>query len=261
MFTKTSILTSILIVFICAAFAGCDSISEANQNQKKTKIKQTLPKIEKEEVPINKDSYLSFFKTFPSDQLQDTFVVHSDFGDIELVLFANTPLHAASFVHLVNKAYFNGTWFHRVSKGHVIQAGNNDEPLTVQKRKAIGDYRLPAEALDENHHFYGAIAAARSYNNNPEKRSDPYEFYISIGETYSLGQLALMEEKYDVVLDDASKQLYQELGGSPHLDGEHTVFGKVISGMEVVEEISKQQTDSGEWPLKNIPIKISTKKF
>jgi len=261
MFTKTSISTSIFIVLVFTAFARCDSNSEATKEQTKVKSKQSPSIKEKKEAALNNDNALTFFKNFPQEHLQDTFLVHSDFGDIELVLFTNTPLHAANFVHLVNKDYFNGTWFHRVSQGHVIQAGNNDDPRTVEKRKAIGDYRLPAEALEENHHFYGSIAAARSYNNNPKKYSDPYEFYISLGEKYSLGQLALMKEKYDIVLDDAAKQKYQKIGGSPHLDGEHTVFGKVISGMEVAEEISRQETDSGEWPLKNIPIKISIKKF
>tara|TARA_R110002050_G_scaffold48780_1_gene113264 strand:+ start:34751 stop:35491 length:741 start_codon:yes stop_codon:yes gene_type:complete len=241
------------------AFARCDSKVTADSNQENDQVNKASEKKSTQQIPLDKGSYLSFFSNFPQDHLQDTFVVHSEFGKIEIVLFSNTPLHAANFVHLVEKEYFNGTWFHRVSANHVIQAGNNDDPHTVKKRKAIGEYQLPAEALNDNYHFYGAVAAARSYTNNPEKRSDPYEFYISLGEKYSAGQLSIMEEKYDLSLNEEQKNQYQNIGGSPHLDGEHTVFGKVISGMGVVEEISRQETDSGEWPLKNIPIKISIK--
>lgn len=259
MFTKTSISTSALILLVLFAFAGCDSKVTTDSNPDNNQVKKTSEKKSKQQIPLNKDSYLSFFSNFPQDHLEDTFVVHSEFGDIEIVLFSNTPLHAANFVHLVENEYFNSTWFHRVSANHVIQAGNSDNPQTVKKRKIIGEYRLPAEALSENHHFYGAVAAARSYKNNPEKRSDPFEFYISLGEKYSLGQLSGIEERYNLSLSPKQKEIYQNLGGSPHLDGEHTVFGRVIRGMSVVEQISRQETDSGEWPLKNIPIKIRLK--
>ncbi len=260
MFTKTSISTSLFFILISLAFARCDSNKIKEQEQTDSSNKQLPAKSSKVREPLTKDNYISFLQSLPKEQLQDTFTVYTEFGEIDLVLFENTPLHAANFVHLVNENYFDGTWFHRVSEGHVIQAGNNDDPLTVKKRKAIGEYRIPAEALNENHHFYGALAAARSYRENPEKRSDPYEFYISLGETYSFGQLALMEEKYNITIDPAAKEQYHQIGGSPHLDGEHTVFGKVVKGMEVAAEISKQETDKGEWPLLNIPIKISIKK-
>jgi cyclophilin family peptidyl-prolyl cis-trans isomerase len=258
MSTKTSILIKIGLVLLLFSFSGCDS-SEGKELNGISKAKEDFSvKVEKKS-PLTKENYLSFFRKFPLESNIDTLVITCEFGEIEIVLFQNTPLHRANFLHLVKNNYFNGTWFHRVSANHVIQAGNSDDFKTITKRKEIGNYRLPAEALTENLHFYGAVAAARSYKNNPERNSDPFEFYISLGEKYSLGQLAVMEEKYNLTLSSEQKKQYQILGGSPHLDGEHTVFCKVINGMEVAEKISKQKTDKGEWPLINIPIKISKK--
>ena len=258
MFTKTSISINISFYLVFVLLAGCNfRPDEEHRNTNIIKDKSVIKEIKSR--PLTPESYLSFLKGFPLKNTVDTLVITCEFGEIEIVLFQNTPLHRANFLHLVDRNYFNGTWFHRVSENHVIQAGNSDELLTVAKRKEIGRYQLPAEALDENPHFYGALAAARSYKNNPQKNSDPFEFYISLGEKYSHAQLALMEEKYHLSLSIQQREQYQILGGSPHLDGEHTVFGKVVRGMEVAEKISRQKTDSGEWPLLNIPIKIHQK--
>jgi peptidyl-prolyl cis-trans isomerase A (cyclophilin A) len=258
MFTKTSISINISLSLVLVLFAGCNfRPDKEHRNTSIIKDKSVIKELKSR--PLTPDSYLSFLKGYPLKSTIDTLVITCEFGEIEIVLFQNTPLHRANFLHLVDKNYFNGTWFHRVSENHVIQAGNSDELLTVAKRKEIGRYRVPAEALDENLHFYGALAAARSYTNNPQKNSDPFEFYISLGEKYSHAQLALMEEKYNLSLNTQQREHYQISGGSPHLDGEHTVFGKVVRGMEVAENISRQKTDSGEWPLLNIPIKIRKK--
>lgn len=176
-------------------------------------------------------------------------------GDIVIRLFEDTPLHRANFLYLTKKGYWDNTWFYRVSKGHVIQAGNTDEQATVDKRIAIGDYTLPAE-IGEHYHFTGAVAMVRSYHNNPQKRSDPYEFYITLGKKYSAAELQAMEQQQSIETNAQQRKLYTTRGGAPHLDNDHTVFGEVVEGMEVVRAISKVKVDSGEWPLDNIPIQV-----
>lgn len=203
----------------------------------------------------------TYLKAYGAENPEKVFTISTEFGNIKVRLYTNTPLHRANMVYLIKEHhYFDGTWFHRVSKGHVIQAGNNDEYTLKSLRDKIGKYQIPPEAIGTNYHKYGSVAMARSYHDNPEKRSDPFEFYINLGQKYSSAQLDLMEEEYGIKLNAEQRELYNRLGGSPHLDQEHTVIGEVIEGMEVVETIAKVETDRGEWPLENIPIKIFSKK-
>lgn len=221
-------------------------------------IEQPSEKISKQEVSpkITQSSASGFLKKYGTSHSQDEVTVSTSFGDIKIRLYKNTPLHRANFLYLTEQDYFDNTWFYRVSEGHVIQAGNTDGRETVRKREALGDYRVPAEMGRGNYHKRGAVAAARPYKGNPEKSSDPFEFYIVLGKSYSRAELKLLAQKHEMNLGPAQLDFYDNRPGAPHLDGEHTVFGEVIEGMDVVEEISKVRVDQGEWPLMNIPIEI-----
>lgn len=212
-----------------------------------------------ESIVLNKANSKAFLTNY-GQKLGDSLVeVSTKYGDIIIRLYNNTPLHKANFRYLMKRGYFSETWFYRVSKGHVIQAGNTDDRATVKKRNTIGDYKVPAEIVPTNYHKYGAVAAARSYAGNPEKESDPFEFYIVLGKAYNANELNLLAEKHDFGLTNEALTFYTNRKGAPHLDGQHTVFGEVVEGMEVVEAISHVDVDGGEWPLMNIPIKLSLK--
>lgn len=201
----------------------------------------------------NSTEFLSLY----GDQHKESIVeIKTEFGKIKIKLYEDTPLHRANFLFLINKGYFNTTFFHRVSKDHVIQAGNSDSPETANIRGKTGNYKIINEI--SNHHFHkrGALSAARSYKKNAEKDSNPFEFFISVGKTYSKAQLKIMAETYSTKFNTRQIQIYTKRGGSPHLDYEHTVFGEVIEGMDVVEKINSVEVDRGEWPLNNIPIQI-----
>ncbi len=228
----------------------------AGKQQQEEPAAERPPKKESAVTSITDDNVKDFLSSYAKEHSQNSAVIRTDFGEIIIQLYNNTPLHRANFLYLTDQDYFNNTWFYRVSKNHVIQAGNSDNPETIQKRDRLGDYTIPAEIGSGNIHRAGAVAAARSYNNNPYKRSDPYEFYICLGKSYTYNQLKAMEEEYNMTLNSQQMKVYASEGGAPHLDGEHTVFGQVISGMEVVEKIARVQTDEGEWPLDNIPISV-----
>ncbi len=158
-------------------------------------------------------------------------IVHTNLGDIEIQLFKETPLHRANFLHLVNLGYFNATYFYRVVKNFVIQGGNSDNRITAQFRDAVGDFLIPAEFSKAHLNDYGAVGMAKYTEQNVSKASSPFEFYI--------------------VMD---KQ------GAHHLDFEHTVFGKVVKGMDVAEKIADVKTTDDSWPVQNVTIKIEVVK-
>lgn len=258
------IFTSISLVLLLGACQSTSSQSEtapsantAKNSEVKSGTKQSSPVKGAFQAWPNDEDAISYLEAYDAANPEKVFTIQTSFGAIKVRLYDNTPLHRANMVYLIKEhQYFNGTWFHRVSKDHVIQAGNNDEYTLKNLRDKIGKYELPPEAIGRNYHKYGSVAMARSYHDNPEKRSDPFEFYINLGQKYSNAQLDLMEKEYGIVLNAEQRQLYSSLGGSPHLDQEHTVIGEVIEGLQVVEAIAKVETDRGEWPLENIPIKI-----
>jgi peptidyl-prolyl cis-trans isomerase B (cyclophilin B) len=171
-------------------------------------------------------------------------------------LYENTPLHRASFLYLINEKYFNDTYFHRVVKGFMIQGGNTDNWGTSNIRAKIGDYKFPAEINNINFHKKGALSAARNYKKNPEKKSTPFEFFIVQGHTFDKQTIDLLEEQYGKKINAKQRKAYYKAGGTPHLDGEHTVFGEVISGFETIDKIASVPTDKGEWPETNVVMQI-----
>lgn len=176
---------------------------------------------------IVQEEFIPFMTQYGKENPEDKVRISTRFGDIDVQLFHDTPLHRANFIFLVKNDYFDETYFHRVAEGFVIQGGNSDNPSTNQKRHYIGSYLIPSEADAGHRHVRGAFSAAKYSEQNVSKASSPYEFFIVQSET-----------------------------GAHHLDGDHTVFGRVISGMDVVDEIAQVETDQGEWPLQNIYMEI-----
>lgn len=198
-----------------------DTPVEKNKEIKKEEIKE-------EAILLNDQNAIPFFFDYQKQNLEDKVRITTRFGNIDLQLFKNTPYHRANFIYLTKKGYFNGTTFHRVVPGFIIQGGNSDRMETAKKRAEIGKYLLPPDTRKGHKHHRGVISMPSSEIENPHKLASPYEFFI-----------------------------VQQAPGAYHLDGSYTVFGKVIAGMEVVDEINKQRIDNREAPLTNVIMEVS----
>ncbi len=175
------------------------------------------------------------------------------FGKMLIQLYDATPKHRDNFVKLVEEGFYDGLIFHRVIDGFMLQGGDPDSKgASLEKQVGNGGpgYRIPAEFVDSLIHIKGAVAAARTPN--PKKESSGSQFYIVQGRPVSKESL----EKAGVAYSKQQIEAYSKWGGSPQLDQEYTVFGRVIKGLEVIDEITKVQTNKIDRPLKNVVMKI-----
>ncbi|MCM4168848.1 hypothetical protein KCTC52924_02544 [Arenibacter antarcticus] len=211
-----------------------DQPSDKNKHVPKAEIKlDTLDSLKptlkekEEEAPfvLTEDNAIEFFFNYSKKLTEDTVKLTTNFGEITIQLYDNVPYHKANFIYLTKKGYFNNTYFHRVVKNFIIQGGNADNLETAEKRGEIGKYLLPPDTRKGHKHHRGTISMPSSEIDNPHMLASPFEFFIVVTKP-----------------------------GSYHLDGNYTPFGKVINGMDVVDEINHQPVDNGDWPSQNIRI-------
>ena len=203
-----------------------DSIFELRKEE--LAKKHTENKIEENPMfPIAQEEFIPTITQYGKENRENRVRIKTKFGDIEVQLYRDTPLHRANFIMLVKNDYFNDTFFHRVAPEFVIQGGNADNQITASRRGDVGNYLIPSEFEAGHKHTYGAFSAAKYAEQNVSKASSPFEFFI--------------------VMDK---------DGTPHLDNDHTVFGRVISGMDVAEKIAQVKTGNSEWPIENVEMDI-----
>ena len=182
---------------------------------------------------------------------EDHVVLETTMGTIELKLYDATPLHRDNFRNLVREGAYDSLLFHRVIKDFMIQGGDPDSK-NAAPGMLLGEgdkpYTVPAEfRLDEGiFHRRGVLAAAREGDDvNPEQRSSAMQFYIVWGRVFDEAGLDQIQERLDrrtggrVKLTPEMREVYKTTGGTPHLDGQYTVFGEVVSGLDVVDAIQQ----------------------
>ena len=187
-------------------------------------------------------------------------------GTIELKLYDATPLHRGNFRNLVSEGAYDSLLFHRVIKDFMIQGGDPDSKY-AESGAFLGDgdkpYTVAPEfRLDDGiFHRRGVLAAAREGDDvNPEQRSSAMQFYIVWGRVFDDDGLDHEQERLDqrtggrVKLTPEMREEYKTIGGTPHLDGQYTVFGEVVSGLDVVDAIQHVETDENDRPLHDVRI-------
>lgn len=187
-------------------------------------------------------------------------------GNIVIALFDETPLHRDNFLKLAEEGFYDSLLFHRVIAEFMIQAGDPEskhaKPGDYLGEKST-DYTLPAEiCLPNLYHLRGMVAAAREGDDvNPERRSSGSQFYIVWGRRctpLNVGRARFMVERATDkkhTITEEMEEKYIELGGTPHLDGQYTVFGEVVEGLqEMVEPVSWLETDGNDRPIDDVRI-------
>lgn len=190
-------------------------------------------------------------------------LMQTSMGDLVIRLSDSTPLHRDNFLKLVKVGFYDSVLFHRVIKSFMIQSGDPNSK-TAAAGIPLGnggpDYTIPAEFRTTLFHKKGVIAAARQGDNvNPQKASSGSQFYIVQGKIFTDPELDALETSRmnDRKIPGNRREVYKTIGGTPHLDENYTVFGEVISGLEVVDKIAAVQTSTGadrDRPLDNVRI-------
>lgn len=182
-------------------------------------------------------------------------IIETSLGDIKVMLYPETPKHSENFAKLASEGYFDETIFHRVIPSFMIQGGDPDSKTATAGQQLGGGgpgYLIDAEIGAP--HIRGTLAAART--NNPQKASSGSQFYIVTGTPQSDATLDQIERMKGIKYNEAQRQLYKSKGGRPDLDSEYTVFGEVVEGMEIVDQIAAAARDQSDRPLEDIKMKI-----
>ncbi len=243
---------------------------------------------------------------------QTKVIIETNFGNMKVVLYNETPLHRDNFIKMVKDHYYDSLLFHRCIQNFMIQGGDPDSkyaPSDFLLGEGGPNYSIPAEFNSSLYHKKGALAAARDGDlDNPNQSSSASQFYIVQGRVFTDSLLRTNQAKritkmrlfneiinrsenkvylqkyknfvkaknndsikaiYDFFNQKVDKEFetavlykftdeqlktYTSIGGSPHLDLSYTVFGQVIEGLEVIDKIAAQKTDSNNRPLNEVRI-------
>jgi len=186
-----------------------------------------------------------------SQEKQTKVLISTDYGNMTAVLYNETPKHRDNFIKLVKEGWYEGSPFHRVINHFMIQGGQNADG------RLDPGYTIDAEFVSGLYHKKGALAAARMPDQvNPEKASSGSQFYIVQGRTFDENELKRIGMRNGIDYSDEQIKTYETIGGYPPLDGNYTVFGEVIDGLDVIDKIAAVKTGQGDKPVEDVTMSI-----
>ncbi len=186
-------------------------------------------------------------------------LIETAMGNMTIKLFNSTPQHRDNFIKLAEEGFYDGLLFHRVMSGFMIQGGDpdsRDAPPQQMLGQGGPGYTLPAEI--GAYHFKGALSSARLPDQmNPEKESSGSQFFIVQGYQVAEEELDQWSSRKGLSYSAEDKERYMTEGGYPFLDGDYTVFGQVVEGMDVIDKIAGVATGQADRPVEDVEMKIS----
>ncbi len=185
--------------------------------------------------------------------------IKTAYGDCIIRLYNETPGHRDNFIKLVKKGFYNGTLFHRVIQNFMIQGGDPDSKNAkpgVELGNGDVGYTVPAEFKDSLFHKRGVLAAAR--DDIPSKASSGCQFYIVEGKRFTDEELDKLEQTrlQGRKIPLSQRAIYKSVGGVPHLDKNYTVYGEVVTGIDMVDRIAAVKKDAKDRPLTDVPMVV-----
>lgn len=217
-------------IVMSTLFFGCDT---------KTKSEQ-----------ITNDNVVEVLSRYGKENPETEVLIETDFGNMRIKLYEDTPLHRANFVKLIKDGHYEQGEFYRIFYQFMIQGGDFDDQL---------DYMIPSEFNSKYIHKKGALSMARQDEDNPELKSSSTEFFIVHGSRYADYQVETEVDNLDLTLTDEQKKIYMTVGGYMSLDQKYTVFGEVTEGLDVIDKIASVKVYNEDKPMKKIPFSISVK--
>lgn len=202
---------------------------------------------EKKIEEVTSENLVEVLTRYGEQNPENEVIIETDFGNMRLRLYEETPLHRANFIKLIKDGHYDDAEFYRIFYQFMIQAGDPDHQL---------NYMIPSEFNKKYIHKKGALSMARQDEDNPERKSSSTEFFIVHGSKYADYQVENDAQNFGLSLTPEQKEAYMTSGGYMSLDQQYTVFGEVIEGLEVIDKIAGVKVYEQDKPLKKIPMKI-----
>ena len=206
-------------------------------------------------------SILTLFAQKPKVEKRPRVEIRTELGTMVVELYNETPQHRDNFLKLVKEQYYDSLLWHRIIPAFMVQGGDPNSkhaPAGTPLGNGGPGYTVPAEIIPGIIHKKGALAAARQGDQvNPTKASSGSQFYIVQGKTFSEQEMSMVSQRNasmgtPVTYTPEQIKTYSALGGAPHLDGAYTVFGEVVSGLEVIDKLAAVERNQMDRPLTDI---------